>query len=118
MIERTFADSRGYGTEYVCMWCLAEVLAITSEPRQRRPYRPVGERWPAGSRKNNSQIEHAVISRAVTGRTLATLCGVEDARIMVYRHHWRPTSSKACPDCVDAANEVDARWPPDRRDLA
>jgi hypothetical protein len=92
---------------------MSEVLAIVDKPRQRLHYRPVDERWAAGIRKNSPRTEHAVTNHAVTG--MATLCGVEDAGIEVYRHHWRPTSSNACDKCVEAAYEVDARWPLDRR---
>jgi hypothetical protein len=92
---------------------MSEVLAIVGKPRQRLPYWPVDERWAAGIRKNSPRTEHAVTNHAVTG--MATLCGVEDVGIKVYRHHWRPTSSNACHKCVEAAYEVDARWPLDRR---
>lgn len=113
VIERRFADSRGYGKEYVCTWCMFEVLAIVGKPPRLLPYRPVGERWAAGIRKNRPLSEHAVTNHAVTGK--ATLCGVEDANIDVYRHTWRPTAPNACHECTEVAYEVDARWPPDRR---
>jgi hypothetical protein len=92
---------------------MSETVAIVGQPRRQLPYPPVDERWAAGAGKSGPEIEHAVTDPRIDRK--ATLCGLEGAPVDVYRHFWRPTSSKACPECVEAAYEVDARWPPDRR---
>jgi hypothetical protein len=113
VVEREFTDARGHGAEYACAWCMSEVVAIAGRPRRRPPYRPVDERWAAGARRDDPGTEHAVTGRVATGK--ATLCGVENAAIEVYRHLWRPESPRACHECAVIAYEVDARWPCDRR---
>ncbi|MEV0647853.1 hypothetical protein AB0I28_21560 [Phytomonospora sp. NPDC050363] len=97
---------------FTCVHCRTANFEDADGSWTHLPYRPVGERWPAGKRRKacveRRDDEHAVAEGA-------TLCGIPEAAVTVYRHLWTPTGAASCAGCARSAGEVDRRWPADRR---
>ncbi|GIG71538.1 hypothetical protein Pen01_78330 [Phytomonospora endophytica] len=103
---------QGERPEFQCVHCLALNFQAEDGSWAHQPYRSPSDRWPAGSRRRGNaeerRREHAVADEA-------TLCGLPEAAITLYRHLWSATAAASCADCVASAQEVDGRWPTDLR---
>ena len=101
-------DARGVGAWYSCPWCYADVLALRGKDHFHPGYSPIDERWAACTVESTGPtLEHAAHHDA-------TICGITDQELLLYRHHWHP-GRDACTACEEFAETVDGRWPPAER---
>lgn len=97
----------GISEHHACSYCQAPFYRYPDGQWYRGPYPTIDRRWSDGVRDGT---KHAVADD--------TLCGVAREDVTVYRHHWQPATAGACPACIAAAREIDARWPAAKRTTA
>lgn len=76
------------------------------------PYAPTNEQWSAGYPATADPSDPSATLHAVADDTL---CGLPRGSVTVYRHHFDPAKPTACAACVTVAEEIDARWPAEKR---
>ncbi|WP_143219770.1 hypothetical protein [Actinomadura sp. CNU-125] len=110
----TWRTSRGTVTGFACVWCRADVDVFHTGPPGHVPvptrpyYAPPDMRW-------DEAIGGTPRRRHASGHWGLTLCGLSAAGLTDHGVQWTPGHADACPACRTAADEIDARWPADRR---
>ncbi|MFV2179842.1 hypothetical protein ACFHW2_43115 [Actinomadura sp. LOL_016] len=101
-------------TIYACVWCGAGAHVFHTgppghAPAPTRPYHaPPDMRW-------DEVIGGTPRLRHASGHCGLTLCGMAAADFTSNDVLWTPDQADACTACRTAADEIDARWPTDRR---
>ncbi len=102
-------------SSYACVWCRAGVFVFHTGPPAHTPtptrpdYALPDMRWDLVS-GGEPRRYHA------SGHWGLTLCGLTASDLTSHGPMWEPQQADACPGCLAAAAEIDARWPADRRD--
>ncbi|MFF3443752.1 hypothetical protein [Streptosporangium sp. NPDC002721] len=110
----TWRSRRETATGYACVWCQAAVDVFHTGPPGHTPtstrpsYAPPDQRW-------NEDFGGEPRRYHASGHWRLTLCGLDADDLTGSDAQWRPGRTDACPGCLTAAAEIDARWPADRR---
>ncbi len=111
--QLSIIDSEAPYLKWICRCCYA--VSVTKDGRgvvARPKYLPIRGRW-----------EQAVVEGPETETAHAygffgeTLCGISNKGSSVSEYTWMPGRPNACPNCVSAAQEIDQRWPLEKRGL-